>query len=67
MALFFMPIKLYARVRRGAGVTLVDIAATTTKGNAMYEDDFATLVDGLADRLVRPRSGPVTETVNAYA
>ena len=67
MALFFMPIKLYARVRHGATGPVVDVAATTTKGNAMYEDDFATLVNGLSDRLARPRSGPVTETVNAYA
>ncbi|MBV8082308.1 MAG: cytochrome c biogenesis protein ResB [Candidatus Eremiobacteraeota bacterium] len=67
MALFFMPIKLYARVRRAAGATVVDVAATTTKGNAMYEDDFDALVNGLADRLAPPASGPIGETVNAYA
>jgi cytochrome c biogenesis protein len=67
MALFFMPIKLYARVRQGATGPVVDVAATTTKGNAMYEDDFTALVNGLSDRLSRPSSGPVTETVNAYA
>jgi hypothetical protein len=67
MALFFMPIKLYARVRRTASAPVVDVAATTTKGNAMYEDDFGTLVNGLADRLAPPASGTIGETVNAYA
>ena len=67
MALFFMPIKLYARVRSDAGAPVVDIAATTTKGNAMYEDDFNALVNGLGERLAPPASGVVTGTVNAYA
>ncbi|HME80726.1 MAG TPA: cytochrome c biogenesis protein ResB [Candidatus Eremiobacteraceae bacterium] len=67
MALFFMPIKLYARVISDSGVPVVDIAATTTKGNAMYEDDFNALVNGLAERLAPPAGGMVAETVNAYA
>ncbi|MBV8171593.1 MAG: cytochrome c biogenesis protein ResB [Candidatus Eremiobacteraeota bacterium] len=67
MALFFMPIKLYARVRDAGGAPVVDVAATTTKGNAMYEDDFNALVNGLAERLRAPQSGAVGETVNAYA
>jgi hypothetical protein len=67
MALFFMPIKLYARVRRSDAGPVVDVAATTTKGNAMYEDDFEALVNGLAERLRAPASGTIGETVNAYA
>jgi len=67
MALFFMPIKLYARVRRTDAGPVVDVAATTTKGNAMYEDDFEALVNGLTDRLRAPASGTIGETVNAYA
>ena len=67
MALFFMPIKLYARVRAGEGGAVVEIAATTTKGNAMYEDDFGTLVKGLQARLSRPNAGRMPETVSAYA
>jgi cytochrome c biogenesis protein len=67
MALFFMPIKLYARVRAGERSPIVDIAATTTKGNAMYEDDFETLVKGLQERLSRPNAGQLPETVSAYA
>ena len=67
LALFFMPIKLYARVRSSERGAIVDIAATTTKGNAMYEDDFATLVKGLQERLSREAAGPMPETVSAYA
>ena len=67
MALFFMPIKLYARVRSAERGAVVDIAATTTKGNAIYEDDFGTLVKGLQERLSRPDAGPMPETVSAYA
>jgi hypothetical protein len=67
MALFFMPIKLYARVRSAERGAVVDIAATTTKGNAIYEDDFGALVKGLQERLSRPDAGPIPETVSAYA
>jgi len=67
LALFFMPIKLYARVRSSERGAIVDIAATTTKGNAMYEDDFAALVKGLQERLSREAASPMTETVSAYA
>jgi len=67
MALFFMPIKLYARVRHSAGAAVVEIAATTTKGNAMYEDDFGSLVKALSEHLSPRESGSVPETVSAYA
>ncbi len=68
MALFFMPVKLYARVRQGSkGGAVVDIAATTTKGNAMYEDEFERLVNGLEKHLQEPQAPAVQETVSAYA
>jgi len=45
MALFFVPIKLYLRMRRDeGGATTVDIAATTTKGNTIYEGEFKRLL-----------------------
>jgi len=47
MALFFVPVKLYGKVSEESGVTAVEFAATTTKGNAIYEDDFASLREGL--------------------
>jgi len=67
MALFFMPVKLYARVRRGERGTLVDIAATTTKGNAMYEDDFAAMVKDLQHDLTPRSSETIPKAVDAYA
>jgi cytochrome c biogenesis protein len=67
MALFFMPVKLYARVRRGERGTVVDIAATTTKGNAMYEDDFAALVKDLRERLAPRATSAMPKAVDAYA
>jgi cytochrome c biogenesis protein len=48
MALFFVPVKVYARVRPAASGSALDVAATTTKGNAIYEDEFKRLVAGLA-------------------
>jgi cytochrome c biogenesis protein len=47
MALFFVPIKLYVRVRQGADASTIDVAATTTKGNAIYEAEFQNLLAGL--------------------
>ena len=44
MALFFVPVKLYGRVRSAASGAIVDIAATTTKGNTIYEGEFAQLL-----------------------
>ena len=67
MALFFMPIKLYARVRQDGRGALVDIAATTTKGNAMYEDEFEAMVKDLQQRLSRQEPGALPGAVNAYA
>lgn len=48
MALFFVPIKVYARIGRAGNGTKIDVAATTTKGNAIYEDEFKSLLAGLA-------------------
>ena len=48
MALFFVPIKIYARIRTVASGTALDIAATTTKGNAIYEREFNDLLTRLA-------------------
>ena len=67
MALFFMPVKLYARVRRAGRGTFVAIAATTTKGNAMYEDDFTAMVKDLRRDLVPQSSETIPRAVDAYA
>jgi cytochrome c biogenesis protein len=67
MSLFFAPVKLYARLRARAGGVEVAVAATTTKGNAMYEDDFAALVKGLGGALQPPRDAPGRDAVQAYA
>jgi cytochrome c biogenesis protein len=56
MALFFVPVKVYARVRAGASGAAIDVAATTTKGNAIYEDDFAGLLAGLAKQKPQSRT-----------
>jgi len=47
MALFFVPIKLYAKIAPEGDSSTVELAATTTKGNAIYEDEFASLTEGL--------------------
>jgi cytochrome c biogenesis protein ResB len=71
MSLFFVPVKLYARVSCEASGASVAVAATTTKGNAIYEDDFAGLMKGLDTELRRPVAGPADarheDTVQAYA
>jgi len=68
MSLFFVPVKLYARVRREASGVTVAVAATTTKGNAIYEDDFDALVKGLRDALERPADAAGDpNAVQAYA
>ena len=68
MALFFLPVKLYARVRAAAGGIVVDFAATTTKGNAIYEEDFAAMAKGLSEYLARNgRSAAEPDAVEAYA
>lgn len=48
MALFFVPVKIYARIRAGSSGSALDVAATTTKGNAIYEDEFKRLMAGLS-------------------
>jgi cytochrome c biogenesis protein len=69
MALFFVPVKLYAKVgANGTSGSTVEIAATTTKGNAMYEDDFAALAAGLRQAVSRKRMGEGDPSaVGAYA
>ena len=51
MALFFVPVKLYAKISAEGSSSAVEVAATTTKGNAIYEDDFAALREGLGRAL----------------
>ncbi len=46
ISLFILPVKLYARVRAGTAGARADVAVTTTKGNAMYEDEFTHLTAG---------------------
>lgn len=68
MALFFVPIKLYARVAPQDGGSAVEVAATTTKGNSIYEDEFTALVKGLRESVPEyVPSGPREERVTAYA
>ncbi len=47
LALFFVPVKLYARVAEDAAGSKVDIAATTTKGSTIYEREFEQLLQAL--------------------
>jgi cytochrome c biogenesis protein len=78
MALFFVPVKLYAKigaartavpVAGAAGAdSVVELAATTTKGNAIYEDEFAGLRAGLQRALAQAgESGSDRNEVRAYA
>jgi len=68
MSLFFVPVKLYARVKSESDGVRVAVAATTTKGNPIYEDDFENLVNGLRDALQRPPSESLdADAVEAYA
>ena len=67
MSLFFLPVKLYARVRRSASGVEADVAVTTTKGNAMYEDDFAALAAGWREALAKSPAPGGEESVSAYA
>jgi cytochrome c biogenesis protein len=66
MALFFVPIKVYARVRAAESGACLDIAATTTKGNAIYEDEFDRLLAGLRRQKPQP-IGSAGRTEEAYA
>jgi cytochrome c biogenesis protein len=68
MALFFVPVKLYARISAKASGTAVELAATTTKGNAIYEDEFRALTSGLQKTLTRvDDDADETNRVKAYA
>lgn len=70
MALFFVPVKLYVKLSpQSAGSTDIEVAATTTKGNAIYEDGFAALIGGLraAVNSTRPQPQPEAPQVEAYA
>ena len=71
MALFFVPVKLYAKIGASpeAGLhSVVEFAATTTKGNAIYEDEFAALRAGL-QRAIAQAGEPGSDRgdVRAYA
>jgi cytochrome c biogenesis protein len=71
MALFFVPVKVYARIVPAAEGCSVECAATTTKGNAIWEDDFGALAAELRRALVPPAAQPpaaaAESQVNVYA
>lgn len=68
MALFFVPVKLYAKVGAHSAGSIVEVAATTTKGNAIYEDEFASLTEGLRQAVARDDgTGPDASLVKVYA
>lgn len=68
MALFFVPIKMYVRVRTGARGCTVDLAATTTKGNTIYEGEFKRLLADLERALDDGGGEPAERAVEtAYA
>jgi len=67
MALFFVPVKLYAKIRAEGDACAVEVAATTTKGNAIYEDEFAALTTGLAHALAAGGGAHDEDRVKAYA
>jgi cytochrome c biogenesis protein len=67
MSLLFVPVKVYARVRGAGSGSVVDIAATTTKGNAIYEAEFNGLLNGLGRLCAQPASGDRNEAETAYA
>lgn len=68
MALFFVPVKLYARVRSNGPAAQVALAATTTKGNTIYEDEFRALAKELQASLPKPTDPAAREDhVEAYA
>jgi len=68
MALFFVPIKLYVRVHRDVRGFIVDVAATTTKGNTIYEGEFKQLLAALERALEAGDGAPAESAVEtAYA
>ena len=68
MALFFVPVKLYAKVVADSAGSIVEVAATTTKGNAIYEDEFASLTEGLRHAVAGDRgTEPDAPQVKVYA
>ena len=68
MALFFVPIKMYVRVRTDARGSTVDLAATTTKGNTIYEVEFKRLLADLERALGDGGGEPAEKAVEtAYA
>ena len=66
MALFFVPVKAYARVKAGQHGAVFDIAATTTKGNSIYEAEFGQLLAGV-ERAATRDDGAGGEAERAYA
>ena len=72
ISLFFLPVKLYARIRQGEAGARADVAVTTTKGNAMYEDEFSDLTAGWRRALTetpqaRAEARRGADAVNAHA
>ena len=68
MALFFVPVKLYVKITAKGPATAVEVAATTTKGNAIYEDEFTALISGLQRTLAQTGDDAhETNRVKAYA
>lgn len=68
MALFFVPVKIYAKIAPSGAASEVEIAATTTKGNAIYEDEFNQLVAGLRAQAAQGQSNEIeTNRVKSYA
>ena len=67
MALFFVPVKLYARVRAATAGSSIDMAATTTKGSTIYEGEFARLLAGLERAAAASGGAPRGEAEAAYA
>ncbi|HEV2037596.1 MAG TPA: cytochrome c biogenesis protein ResB [Candidatus Eremiobacteraceae bacterium] len=68
MALFFVPVKLYAKIAAAGSGSSVEVAATTTKGNAIYEDEFAALMSGLRRAVASGRDHEGDQDrVKAYA
>ncbi len=67
MALFFVPVKLYVKVSAEGSASAVEVAATTTKGNAIYEDEFAALTAGLQRAIATGGGAHDKDRVKAYA
>jgi len=60
--------KLYVRAGGERGDGALELAATTTKGNTIYEDEFKRLMTGMRSAVPeRLPPGPHQDEVKAYA